>query len=75
MVSSMETMPRKPFAQSPILLPTTEPKQRNTSYLLPSALKRKVQGKKKNCSQRNYLCTSTYYVSHFIYIKMKVWLS
>lgn len=47
MVSSMETMPRKPFAQSPILLPTTEPKQRNTSYLLPSALKRKVQGKKK----------------------------
>ena len=46
MVSSMETMPRKPFVQSPILLPTTEPKQRNTSYLLPSALKRKVQGKK-----------------------------
>ena len=31
MVSSKETMPRKPCAQSPILLPTNEPKQRNTS--------------------------------------------
>lgn len=37
--------PRKPLAQSPIMLPTTEPKQRNTSCLLLSALKRKVQKK------------------------------
>ena len=42
-VFSVETVPRKPLAPSLSVLPTTEPKQRITSCLLLSALKRKVQ--------------------------------